>query len=777
MLSQALENTLSVIFMRARERQHEFITIEHLLLGLIDDPETGAVLNACGANVTRLKATLDIFIDETTPRSQAQYQRDIQPTLSFQRVLQRAIDQVRATGRPEVNGPSALIALYGEPESQAVYFLHQECVTFSDVMNYVTQDIFNHQQPKNQSNNTNSIDFSFDEKTQEEHSFEDPFQADMEKTLSPEQAKEQELIAQYAEDLNEKAKLGKIDPLIGRDKELDRAIQVLCRRRKNNPLFVGEAGVGKTAIAEGLAQMVVEKKVPKALQGAKIYALDLAILLAGTKYRGDFEKRFKAVLKALSAQNDAIVFIDEIHNLVGAGSATGSTMDASNLIKPLLSSGEIRCMGATTYEEYRTYIEKDSALLRRFQKIDIEEPSNEEALEILHGLQGRFERYHSVKYTEEALRRAIELSSRYMNDRQLPDKAIDVIDEAGAFARMQPEATRQDTINVEDIERVIAKITRVPIEKLDASNKSLLQNLPERIKAQVYGQDHAVDLLCDAIKLTHAGLRGEDKPTGSFLLAGPTGVGKTEVVKQLSLELGVELVRFDMSEYMERHTVSRLVGAPPGYVGYEQAGLLTEKIIKHPHCVLLLDEIEKAHPDVFNILLQVMDYGTLTDNNGRKADFRHVIIVMTSNVGADLMDKRSVGFGAQDDKNSDRMEAVKTVFTPEFRNRLDAVIPFNALDEKIIVRVVEKNLSDLQKQLQQHNVTLNITDLAKHWLAEKGYDKAMGARPMTRLVQEQIKKPLADQILFGELSGEAGTVTIDVQDDGIDIDYASVSSE
>ncbi|MDF1796218.1 MAG: ATP-dependent Clp protease ATP-binding subunit ClpA [Coxiellaceae bacterium] len=759
MFSKSLELTLNGAFARAREKRHEFITVEHLLLALLDNPEAGAVLTACGANLDRLRVGLGIFIDETTPHVPMNVERDIQPTLSFQRVLQRAIYQVQTTGRPEVTGTNVLTAIFGEQESQAVYFLSQENVTRMDVVNYITQGV------------TKEHDKTIEGGT-------DIPPSDMQnpgmdpggqiESAPKEGTSEESLVELYAVNLNERAGLGKIDPLIGREEEVLRSVQILCRRSKNNPLFVGEAGVGKTAIAEGLAQMIIDHKVPKTLAGCTVYSLDLGVMLAGTKYRGDFEKRFKSVLKALSKQSGAIVFIDEIHNLVGAGSATGGTMDASNLIKPLLSAGELRCMGATTYEEYRNFFAKDNALMRRFQKIDVVEPNIEDTLKILKGLQSRFERYHNVKYTEEAMTKAVELSSRYMADRHLPDKAIDVIDEAGAFQQIQPSTRAKKIIDTHEIESVIAKMARIPVQQISASDKQVLKRLPARLKKSVFGQNHAIEALCDAIKLSRSGLREIHKPVGSFLLAGPTGVGKTEVTRQLADELGVELLRFDMSEYMEKHTVSRMIGAPPGYVGYDQGGLLTEAVIKHPHCVLLLDEIEKAHQDLFNILLQVMDYGQLTDNNGRKADFKHVIIIMTTNAGAQDLERNTIGFSQQDD-DSDSMGALKQLFTPEFRNRLDAVVQFKHLDTTTIGRVIDKCLKELRQQLSAKGVSFSISAQAKAWLATNGYDRKMGARPMARLIQDRIKKPLADELLFGQLANEAGSVRVGVEGDQLSV--------
>lgn len=725
MFSKTFEQTLNRAFSQARDKRHEFITVEHLLLALLDNPEAGKILSACSANIDRLRAELGIFIDETTPHIPLNVERDIQPTLSFQRVLQRAIYQVQSSGSPQVTGANVLTAIFSEPESQAVYFLSQENVNRIDVVNYMTQAIT--KDPRFMSEHSQPMETSRIHDTADEN-----------------------LIDIYTVNLNVKAKNGRIDPLIGRTDEVMRAVQILCRRIKNNPLLVGDAGVGKTAIVEGLAKLIAEKKVPQLLVNSTIYSLDLGMLLAGTKYRGDFEKRFKAVLHALGREHGAIVFIDEIHNLIGAGSATGGAMDASNLIKPLLTSGELRCMGATTYEEHRNFFSKDHALLRRFQKIDIIEPSRDEAIEILKGLKTHFEEYHNIKYTTDALKCAVELSSRYISDRYLPDKAIDVIDEAGAFQRLQTDEQRKQTISIEEIEEVIAKIARIPIQTISSSDKELLIQLPRKLERVVFGQEEAIETLSDAIKLSCAGLNDINKPIGSFLMAGPTGVGKTEVTRQLAKELGVELIRFDMSEYMERHTVSRLIGAPPGYVGYDQGGLLTEVIRKHPHAVLLLDEIEKAHPDIFNILLQVMDYGHLTDNNGRKADFRHVIIVMTTNAGAESLERGMIGFAKQDCEQ-ENMTAIKRYFSPEFRNRLDATVQFNYLDDATILKVVDKFVRELCSQLKEKDIKLSVTLAAKQWLAKQGYNQKMGARPMARVIQEQLKSPLADKILFGNL--------------------------
>lgn len=750
MFSKSLEVTINTAFAEAKEKRHEFITVEHLLLALLDNPEACNVLIACGANLERLRAGLGIFIDETTPQIPLNVDREIQPTLSFQRVLQRAIYQVQSSGRPEVTGTNVLTAIFGEQDSQAVYFLNQENVTRIDVVNFTSQGITKPHMPR-------------------QAEYQEDYSPAIEPASKEMGSNEETLIELYTVNLNEKAQMNQLDPVIGRDNELERCIQVLCRRSKNNPIFVGEAGVGKTAIAEGLAQLIVRKQVPDMLKACTIYTLDLGILLAGTKYRGDFEKRFKAVLRALGRHTGAIIFIDEIHNLIGAGSATGGTMDASNLIKPLLSSGELRCMGATTYEEYRNYFSKDHALLRRFQKIDIEEPSRDHTIEILKGLKTRFEHYHNVRFSNEALERAVDLSARYLIDRRLPDKAIDIIDEAGAYQKLHPGSKKNQIIGVEEIEAVISKMARIPLQNLSSSDKQSLKSMPRNLKKVVFGQDLAIDTLCDSIKLSRAGLRDRNKPVGSFLLAGPTGVGKTEVSKQLAKELGVELLRFDMSEYMEKHAVSRLIGAPPGYVGYEQGGMLTEAVIKQPHAVLLLDEIEKAHPDMFNILLQVMDYGHLTDNNGRKADFRHVIILMTTNAGAEVLEKTSMGFSEQD-YSEDGLVAIKQMFSPEFRNRLDAVVQFKHLDQDIMIKIVEKELTEMYAHLEEKKIQLNISSKAKQWLAEKGYDRKMGARPLSRLIQERIKKPLAEEILFGRLANQEGQIKVGLSNNEISIE-------
>lgn len=745
MFSRALENTLNQVFSRARDKRHEFITVEHLLQELINNAEVEKVLLACGANIDRLRAGLGIFIDETTPQFPAGVDRDIQPTLSFQRVLQRAIYQVQSGGLSEVGGVNVLTAIFSEPESQAVYFLSQEKINRTDVMNYISHGI---------------------EKTSDTFMRKASDSSMLDPSPVQDSQAEGNLLELYTENLNQRARLGKIDPLIGREEELERLIQVLCRRRKNNPLLIGEAGVGKTAIAEGLAKLIVEQKVPKPLQNSVIYSIDLGVLLAGTKYRGDFEKRFKAVLKKLSSDKKAIAFIDEIHNLIGAGSATGGTMDASNLIKPLLSSGELRCIGATTYDEFRNYIAKDRALLRRFQNIDIKEPSHAETLKILQGLKGRFERFHDIRYTVGALKRAVELSARYLFDRKLPDKAIDMIDEAGAFARLHasPDQTAQLSITAHDIDNILSSMAHIPIQKISHSEKRFLKDLPNKLKGVVFGQDAAIESLINSVKLTRVGLGDPDKPVGSFLLAGPTGVGKTEVTRQLAREMNVELIRFDMSEYMEKHAVSRLIGSPPGYVGYEQGGLLTEAVSKHPYAILLLDEIEKAHRDIYNILLQVMDYGRLTDNNGRQIDFRHVMIILTTNAGANHLDRNPIGFGKEQESGECDAE-INRIFSPEFRNRLDAIIHFDFLNEEVIAKVVDKLLKELREQLKQKNVKLAIDNEAKSWLAKRGYNRKMGARPLARLIQNKLKLPLATEILYGKLAEGKHEVHVSVDHD------------
>ncbi len=738
MLNKELESALNAAFKRARELHHEFMTVEHLLLALLDNPSASEILVACGADLAELRRDLTNFLDETTPLLPPDDERETQPTLGFQRVLQRAVFHVQSSGKREVSGANVLVAIFSEQESQAVYFLKKQNISRLEVVNYISHGI---------------------SKIQDEESSEQQTDEDEAGGESP----QQNALEQFTTNLNEMARLGKIDPLIGRKAEIERTVQVLCRRRKNNPLFVGEAGVGKTALAEGLAKRIVEGEVPEVLADSVIYSLDLGALLAGTKYRGDFEKRLKAVLAQLRKEPHAILFIDEIHTIIGAGAASGGAMDASNLVKPVLASGDLKCIGSTTYQEYRGIFEKDRALARRFQKIDVPEPSVEECVQILEGLKSRFEEHHAVRYTHQALRTAAELADRYINDRHLPDKAIDVIDEAGANQRMQAPSKRKKTIGVKDIETIVAKIARIPPKTVSSDDMQVLRNLERDLKLVIYGQDEAVESLAAAIKLSRSGLANQEKPIGSFLFAGPTGVGKTEVTRQLARIMGIELIRFDMSEYMERHTVSRLIGAPPGYVGYDQGGLLTEAITKHPHAVLLLDEIEKAHPDVFNLLLQVMDHGTLTDNNGRKADFRNVILVMTTNAGADQLNRASIGFAKQD-HSTDAMEVIKRSFTPEFRNRLDGIIQFRQLGPETISQVVNKFVFELEGQLEEKGVSLELDEEARTWLAMRGYDPDMGARPMARLIQEKIKKPLAEALLFGELAG-GGHLRITVKDD------------
>ncbi len=736
MIAQELEVSLHMAFVEARQKRHEFITVEHLLLALLDNPTAAEVLRACGANMDELRKNLTQHIAEQTPRIAADREVDTQPTLGFQRVIQRAILHVQSSGKKEVTGANVLVAIFGEKDSHAVYFLQQQGIARLDVVNYLSHGITKTPQAHQGS--------------KAEQEAEQEGQA--ESSNSP--------LDNYTQNLNALALAGKIDPLIGRDKELERVVQTLCRRRKNNPLLVGEAGVGKTAIAEGLARRIVEGNVPDLLAKCTVYALDMGALLAGTKYRGDFEQRLKAVLKQLVDNPNAILFIDEIHTVIGAGAASGGTLDASNLLKPVLSTGQLKCIGATTYNEYRGVFEKDHALSRRFQKIDVIEPSIDETVEILKGLKTRFEAHHSVKYTANALTTAAELSARYINDRHLPDKAIDVIDEAGAAQRIAPKAKQKKVIGKSEIEEIIAKIARIPPRSVSTDDRSALANLDRDLKAVVFGQDAAIDALASAIKMARSGLGNPQKPIGNFLFSGPTGVGKTEVARQLAYCMGIELIRFDMSEYMERHAVSRLIGAPPGYVGFEQGGLLTEQITKKPYSVLLLDEIEKAHPDIFNILLQVMDHGTLTDNNGRKADFRNVVIVMTTNAGAESLAKNTMGFTLSK-QPGDEMEAIKRMFTPEFRNRLDAIISFRSLDHDIIMRVVDKFLMQLDEQLAEKKVEAHFTAALKEHLAKKGFDPLMGARPMARLIQDTIRRALADELLFGKLQN-GGKVTIDL---------------
>ena len=738
MLSSELEFCLNEAFQNARQRCHEFMTVEHLLLALLDIPKVHEILKACDSNVTQLRRQLTEFIDEATPLMLVGEEGDVQPTLGFQRVLQRAVFHVQSSGRKEVTGSNVLVAIFSEKQSQAVYFLGLQNVTRLDVVNYIA-----HGMPQLPSEGA---------------------EEDIDTSLDPDAEPESSALKKYATNLNQLAIEGKIDPLIGRELEIERTVQILCRRRKNNPLYVGEAGVGKTAIAEGLARLITEERVPEVLHDSTIYALDMGTLIAGTKYRGDFEKRLKAVIAEIRQDPGAILFIDEIHTVIGAGAASGGVMDASNLIKPVLANGEIRCIGSTTYSEYRGVFEKDHALARRFQKIDVPEPSIEETIAILNGLKSRFEEHHGVKYDAEALEVAAELAAKYINDRRLPDKAIDVIDEAGASLRLKPVGERGDRVTVEMIENIIAKMARIPPKSVSASDKDVLKTLERDLKLTIFGQDKAIQALSAAIKMARSGLTDEGKPIGSFLFSGPTGVGKTEVTRQLALVMGVELIRFDMSEYMERHTVSRLIGAPPGYVGFDQGGLLTEAVTKNPHAVVLLDEIEKAHPDVFNLLLQVMDHGTLTDNNGRQADFRNIILVMTTNAGAQEMSRASIGFTEQD-HSSDGMAIIKKSFTPEFRNRLDAIIQFASLDAHSIARVVDKLVVELEAKLGSNNVTLELDDAARNWIAERGYDRKMGARPMARIIQEQIKRPLAEELLFGSLA-DGGHVRICVAADG-----------
>ncbi|EAP92529.1 MULTISPECIES: ATP-dependent Clp protease ATP-binding subunit ClpA [Vibrio] len=754
MLNKELETSLNGAFARARDKRHEFMTVEHLLLALLENDAAKEALQACQADLDALRNELDIFIDQTTPLiPESDETRETQPTLSFQRVLQRAVFHVQSSGRSEVTGANVLVAIFSEQESHAAYLLKKNDISRLDIVNFISHGITKASNEGDSSSPSDSFGGA----------------------ENAEEANSEDRLENFATNLNEVAKQGNIDPLIGRDKELERTVQVLCRRRKNNPLLVGEAGVGKTAIAEGLAWRIVEGQVPEIIQSSVIYSLDIGSLLAGTKYRGDFEKRFKAILKQLEKEEDAILFIDEIHTIIGAGAASGGQVDAANLIKPLLSSGKLRCIGSTTYQEYSSIFEKERALARRFQKIDIIEPSLDDTTKILIGLKPKYEAHHEVRYTNKALRAAVELSAKYINERHLPDKAIDVIDEAGARSRLAPASRRKKTVSVADIESMVAKMARIPEKSVSSSDKDTLQKLDDRMKMLVFGQDPAIDVLSEAIKLTRAGLGADNKPVGSFLFAGPTGVGKTEVTVQLSKLMGIELLRFDMSEYGERHSVSRLIGAPPGYVGYDQGGLLTDAVIKNPHSVVLLDEIEKAHPDIFNLLLQVMDNGTLTDNNGRKADFRNVILVMTTNAGVAETEKKSIGL-IQQDHAPDAMGEIKKVFTPEFRNRLDNVIWFNSLDPSVINQVVDKFIVELQVQLDARGVSLEVSEDARHWLAERGYDKTMGARPMGRVIQEKLKKPLANELLFGSLV-DGGTVKVSLIKDDLDFIYVGAKEE
>ena len=742
MIAQELEVSLHMAFVEARQQRHEFITVEHLLLALLDNPSAAEVLRACAANLDDLRKNLTQFIRENTPVVPGTEEIDTQPTLGFQRVIQRAIMHVQSTsnGKKEVTGANVLVAIFGEKDSHAVYYLHQQGITRLDVVNFISHGITKNPQPKESSGR------------------EEPAEAEAD-AQAPQQAG---ALDQYTTNLNVQAKEGRIDPLIGREAEVERVIQVLCRRRKNNPLLVGEAGVGKTAIAEGLAWRITQKDVPDVLSEAVVFSLDMGSLLAGTKYRGDFEQRLKAVLKQLKANPQAVLFIDEIHTLIGAGSASGGTLDASNLLKPALASGQLKCIGATTYTEYRGIFEKDHALSRRFQKIDVNEPTVEQTVQILRGLKSRFEEHHGVKYSASALSAAAELAAKYINDRHLPDKAIDVIDEAGAAQRILPKSRQKKVIGKNEIEDIVAKIARIPPASVSSDDRSKLQVLDRDLKNVVFGQDQAIEALAAAIKMARSGLGKPEKPIGAFLFSGPTGVGKTEVAKQLAFILGIELIRFDMSEYMERHAVSRLIGAPPGYVGFDQGGLLTEAVTKKPHAVLLLDEIEKAHPDIFNILLQVMDHGTLTDNNGRKADFRNVIMIMTTNAGAESLQKSSIGF-SNTKQAGDEMIDIKRMFTPEFRNRLDAIISFRSLDPDVIMRVVDKFLIQLEDQLQEKKVEAIFTDKLRAFLAKKGFDPLMGARPMHRLIQDMIRRALADELLFGRLL-TGGKVVVDLDE-------------
>ncbi|MBX9961336.1 MAG: ATP-dependent Clp protease ATP-binding subunit ClpA [Burkholderiaceae bacterium] len=745
MIAQELEVSLHMAFVEARQQRHEFITVEHLLLALLDNPSAAEVLRACAANIDDLRKSLTNFIKDNTPQVAGTEDVDTQPTLGFQRVIQRAIMHVQSTGsgKKEVTGANVLVAIFGEKDSHAVYYLHQQGVTRLDVVNFIAHGIKKSDPPETGKPSESSGEAEEGGAAEKGESKASPLE-------------------QYTQNLNQAAKDGKIDPLIGREYEVERVIQILCRRRKNNPLLVGEAGVGKTAIAEGLAWRIVQNDVPEILAEANVYSLDMGALLAGTKYRGDFEQRLKGVLKSLKDKPNAILFIDEIHTLIGAGAASGGTLDASNLLKPALSSGQLKCIGATTFTEYRGIFEKDAALSRRFQKVDVVEPSVQETIDILKGLKSRFEEHHNVKYANAALQAAAELSAKYINDRHLPDKAIDVIDEAGAAQRILTPSKRKKTIGKAEVEEIVAKIARIPPANVSNDDRSKLQTIERDLKSVVFGQDKALEVLAAAVKMARSGLGRADKPIGSFLFSGPTGVGKTEAAKQLAYIMGIELIRFDMSEYMERHAVSRLIGAPPGYVGFDQGGLLTEAVTKKPHAVLLLDEIEKAHPDIFNVLLQVMDHGTLTDNNGRKADFRNVIIIMTTNAGAETMNKSTIGF-TNPRQAGDEMGDIKRLFTPEFRNRLDAIVSFKALDEQIILRVVDKFLLQLETQLAEKKVEVTFTDKLRKHLAKKGFDPLMGARPMQRLIQDTIRRALADELLFGRLT-EGGRLTVDLDD-------------
>ena len=747
MLDKELEQTLNDAFRSARDKRYEFVTVEHLLLALLDNQAAIKVLRACGADMEELHSELTRFIEDNSPRLTDNDERETQPTLGFQRVFQRAVQHVQSSGRKEVSGANILVAIFGERESHAAFFLHQQNIARLDVVNYIAHGVT--KGPEDESGDS-AASGDYDETRQDEGG------------NNP--------LENYTTNLNQQAELGKIDPLIGREDEVQRTIQILCRRRKNNPLFVGEAGVGKTAITEGIAKQIVDKQVPEVLLDCTIFSLDMGALLAGTKYRGDFEKRLKGVIAELMRYEGAILFIDEIHTIIGAGAASGGVMDASNIIKPVLASGDIKCIGSTTYQEFRGIFEKDRALARRFQKIDVTEPSTEETVKILQGLKSRFEDHHQVRYTNQSLRSAAQLAERYITDRYLPDKAIDIIDEAGASQQLLPPSRRKKTIGVQDIESIVAKVARIPPKAVTTSHRDIMKNLDRNLKMVVFGQDKAIESLATAIKMARSGLGNPEQPIGAFLLAGPTGVGKTEISKQLANAMGIQLIRFDMSEYMERHTVSRLIGAPPGYVGFDQGGLLTDEINKHPHCVLLLDEMEKAHPDVFNLMLQVMDHGTLTDTNGRHVDFRNVILIMTTNAGADRISRASVGF-TQQDHSSDAMEAIIKTFSPEFRNRLNAIIEFNALDHKTILNVVDKFLVELQVQLDDKKVVIDVDEAARLWLCRHGYDKIMGARPMSRLIQEKIKKQLAEELLFGKLL-HGGHVIVSAEDDELTVEIA-----
>ena len=758
MLSRNLEQTLHRALSLASERRHEYATLEHLLLGLADDSDAATVLRACGVDLDKLRQDLSEFLDKDLSGLATDRAGDPKPTAGFQRVVQRAAIHVQSSGRDEVTGANVLVALFSERESHAVYFLQLQDMTRLDAVNFISHGIAKAPGRAAQRPVTGSKEETPPENEREEKPG----------------RRQQDALTNYCVNLNKKAQAGKIDPLIGRDSEIERTIQILCRRTKNNPLYVGDPGVGKTAIAEGLAKRIVEGDVPEVLAKSTIFALDMGALLAGTRYRGDFEERLKAVVTELEAHPGSILFIDEIHTVIGAGATSGGAMDASNLLKPALAAGNLRCVGSTTYKEYRNYFEKDRALVRRFQKIDVNEPSIEDAIKILRGLKTNYEKHHKVRYTEEAIRGAVELSAKYINDRKLPDKAIDVIDEVGASRMLQPEGKRRKTVTLRDVEEIVAKIARIPPKSVSADDKETLRNLERDLKSMVFGQDKAIEALSAAIKLSRAGLREPEKPIGNYLFSGPTGVGKTEVARQLAATLGIELTRFDMSEYMERHSVSRLIGAPPGYVGFDQGGLLTDAIDQHPHCVLLLDEIEKAHPDLFNILLQVMDHGKLTDHNGKVVDFRNVILIMTTNAGASDMAKEAIGFGRIEREGEDT-EAVKKLFTPEFRNRLDATIAFAGLTPEIVGRVVEKFVMQLEAQLADRNVTIELSSAAKEWLAERGYDRLYGARPLGRVIQEYIKKPLAEELLFGKLV-KGGAVKVALRDDKLEFEYTEASA-